>query len=77
MTLARLTWLSDETDGPDTLDVELPDVQIRQMQELIGTARWAQSEAVLWIPCRTRPDAPMEKRLFRLARITAVASAGD
>lgn len=69
---AHLTWQPPDDDAPETLTVDLPAHLITEMRALIGTPQWAHSEAVMPIPCQTRPDGPMERRLFRLARITAV-----
>ncbi|MDJ0342224.1 hypothetical protein QMK19_03360 [Streptomyces sp. H10-C2] len=70
--LARFTWQPDDTDGPETITVDLPTERIEEMRQLIGTPAWANSEAATWIPCRTGPGAPVKKWLFRLARITAI-----
>lgn len=69
---ARLTWQPADTAGPETLTVDLPAHRIAEMRQLIGTSEWVRSEAIVWILCRTRPDAPMGRRSFRLARITDV-----
>lgn len=74
MTLAQLTWQPDNIDGPETLTVDLPAERITEMQDLIGTADWVRSEAVMPIPTRGT-NGRMEPRLYRLARITAIQAA--
>lgn len=69
--ITRLTWQPDDTPGPETLTVDIPEDLLAQMRELIGTARWTSSEAVMWINTKTG-DQPWTKRLYRLARITAL-----
>ncbi len=73
MTVARLTWRPGDTTTPETLTVDLPAARIRELQDLIGTPDWVQSETAMWIPCDSGPGQPVVKRLFRLARITAIA----
>lgn len=68
---ARLTWTPDNGQ-PETLTVDIAEPWCAEFRKLIGTSEWAASEAVMWIPCRTLPDQPMVKRLFRLARIAAL-----
>ena len=75
MTTAHLTWQPDDSPKPEILTVDLPAARIREMQDLIGTPGWIQSDAVMWIPCDSGPGQPVVKRLFRLARITAIAFA--
>ena len=69
--IAQLTWIPDNGE-PETLTVDIPEGLLQQMRDLIGTAEWTSSEAVMWINCRTNEGEPMTKRLFRLARITAL-----
>jgi hypothetical protein len=69
--IAHLTWIPDNGE-PETLTVDMPEHRITEFRELIGTPEWAASEAVMWINCRTNEGEPMIKRLFRLARITAL-----
>lgn len=70
--IARLTWQPSDTDSPETLTADIPDDLVHQMRELMGTTQWATSEAVAWLSCRSRDDQPFKRRLFRLARITAL-----
>jgi hypothetical protein len=70
---ARLVWQPADQDDPETLLVDLPEHTVTEMRALIGTRQWAESEAVMWINCRT--DDVTEKRLFRLARITSLEPA--
>jgi hypothetical protein len=67
-----MTWQPDNIPGPETLTVDLAEPWLSEFRTLIGTPEWATSEAVMWIPCQTAPGRPFEKRLFRLARITAI-----
>jgi hypothetical protein len=69
--IARLTWIPDNGES-ETLTVDIAAPWLEEFRSLIGTPEWASSEAVMWIPCRTRDDQPMTKRLFRLARIIAL-----
>jgi hypothetical protein len=66
----RLTWIPDNGQ-PETLTADIPEGLLQQMRDLIGTAEWANSEAVMWINCRGSNE-PMTNRLFRLSRITAL-----
>jgi hypothetical protein len=68
--IVSLTWTPDN-NRPQTLTADIPEGRVREMRALIGTPEWTSSDAVMWIPCRVG-DGPMEKRLFRLARITAI-----
>lgn len=70
MTLAELTWTPDNNQ-PETLTADIPEGLLQQMRDLIGTAEWVSSEAVMWINCQVG-DQPWTKRLFRLSRITAL-----
>lgn len=69
--IATLIWIPDNGQ-PETLTVDIAAPWLNEFRNLIGTPEWASSEAVMWIPCRTRDDKPMVKRLFRLARITSL-----
>ncbi|MGA6223498.1 hypothetical protein ACPESV_24570 [Streptomyces umbrinus] len=69
--ITKLIWIPDN-GRPETLTADIPEGLLQQMRDLIGTAEWASSEAVMWINCRTNDGEPMIKRLFRLARITAL-----
>ncbi|MWA08813.1 DUF1653 domain-containing protein [Streptomyces sp. BA2] len=56
---------------------DLPAARIRELQDLLADPTADFGEAAMWIPVRldTEPrNAPFAKRLFRLARITAVIS---
>lgn len=68
--ITRLTWIPD-SGKTETLTVDIPEGLLTQMRELLGTAEWASSEAVMWINTQVG-DQPWTKRLFRLARITAL-----
>lgn len=69
--IARLTWIPDNGQI-ETLTADIPEPRLTEFHSLIGTPKWATSQAVAWIPCRGGGDQPMTKRLFRLARITAL-----
>lgn len=69
--IARLTWIPDNGQI-ETLTADISEPWLTELRALIGTPEWAKSEAVMWIPCRTTEDGLMTKRLFRLARITAL-----
>ena len=68
--ITRLTWIPDN-GTPETLTVDLPEGLLAQMRDLIGTPEWVASEAVMWINTKVGGQ-PWTKRLYRLARITAL-----
>lgn len=70
--ITRLTWQPDDTPGPEALTADIDAALLFEMRQLIGTPEWAKSEAVMWINCQSGPDQTWGKRLFRLARITAL-----
>jgi hypothetical protein len=69
--IARLTWIPDNGQ-PETLTVDIAEPWLLEFRRLIGTPEWGNSEAVMWLLCRTQDDQPMTKRMFRLARITSL-----
>lgn len=66
--LARLTWTPDN-NTPETLTVDLPAELYDWMRALIGTPEWARSDATQQINVVNGGGG---RRLFRLARITAI-----
>lgn len=75
MTLVRLTWQPDDSDA-ETMTADLPAARVSELQVLLADPATNFGEAAMWIPVRldTEPRAAaFTKRLFRLARITAVA----
>jgi hypothetical protein len=68
--ITSLTWTPD-SGKPETLITDIPEGLLAQMRDLIGTPEWAGSEAVMRINTKVG-DQPWTKRLYRLARITAL-----
>lgn len=68
--ITRLTWTPDNGQ-PETLITDIPEGLLAQMRDLIGTPEWTSSEAVVWINTKVG-EQPWAKRLYRLARITAL-----
>jgi hypothetical protein len=71
--IVRLTWTPDNGQ-PETLTADIPEGLLAQMRDLIGTPEWAGSEAVMWFNTKVC-DQSWTKRLYRLARITALEPA--
>lgn len=72
--IVRLTWQPTGADTPETVTAELPAQAVTNLCQLIAEPTDL-GDRVAWIPTRldTEPaDARFRKRLFRLARITAI-----
>lgn len=68
--IARLTWQPDNTHLPETVTVDMPANHVSELHGLLAAGAHF-GDTVMWIPVRD-DDGTYTRRLFRLARITAI-----